>query len=103
MKDELLRKVKKTVLRVVPDAQVILYGSRSRKDAGPESDWDFLVLTDCAVDDELTDRIRHQLYEIEWETGEILSVIVRNRTDWNSLPLMTTPFHANIESEGMAL
>ena len=103
MKDDLLRQVKKTVLRLVPDAQVILYGSRSRKDAGPESDWDFLVLTDCVVDDKLTDSIRHQLYEIEWETGEVLSVIVRNRSDWNSLPLATTPFHANIESEGMAL
>ena len=103
MNDDLLDKVKETVLRLVPDAQVILYGSRSRKDAGPESDWDFLVLTDCIVDDELTDKIRHHLYEIEWETGEILSVIVRNRTDWNSTPLMTTPFHANIESDGRSL
>ena len=103
MKDVLLKKVKNTVLSIAPDAQVILYGSRSRKDAGPESDWDFLVLTDLMVDDKLTDTIRHQLYEIEWETGEILSVIVRNRKDWNSLPLMTTPFHTNIESEGMPL
>ncbi len=103
MKHDLLEKVKSTVTRLLPDAQVILYGSRSRKDAGPESDWDFLVLTDSSVDDTLTDSIRHQLYEIEWKTGEVLSVIVRNRRDWNSPPLMTTPFHANIESEGIAL
>lgn len=103
MNDDLLKQVKETVLSVVADAQVILYGSRSRKDAGPESDWDFLVLTDAAVDDDLTDAIRHRLYEIEWETGEILSVIVRNRQDWNSHPLQSTPFHANIEAEGMDL
>lgn len=103
MKNNLLKKVKDTVLKIAPDAQVILYGSRSRKDAGPESDWDFLVLTDLMVDDELTDTIRHQLYEIEWNTGEVLSVIVRNRQEWNKPPLQSTPFHANIESEGMAL
>ncbi len=103
MKDDLLKQVKETVLGVVADAQVILYGSRSRKDAGPESDWDFLVLTDAVVDDNLIDTIRHRLYEIEWETGEILSVIVRNRKEWNRLPLLSTPFHANIETEGMGL
>jgi len=103
MNDNLLKQVKETVLSVVADAQVLLYGSRSRKDAGPESDWDFLVLTDAVVDDDLTDAIRHQLYEIEWETGEIISVIVRNRKDWNNPPLQDTPFHANIEAEGMSL
>ena len=77
--------------------------SRSRKNAGPESDWDFLVLTDAVVDDDLIDTIRHRLYGIEWETGEILSVIVRNRRDWNRPPLQSTPFHANVETEGIGL
>ena len=103
MKNNLLERVKSTVTRLLPDAQVILYGSRSRKDAGPESDWDFLVLTDSSVEDSLIDSIRHQLYEIEWETGEILSAIIRNRKEWNSPPLLDTPFHMNIENEGMSL
>ncbi len=103
MQNKLLKKVKATVQALLPDAELLLYGSRSRQDAGPESDWDFLVLTDAPVDDLLTDRIRHQLYEIEWETGEVISVIVRNRCDWNNPPLMTTPFHAKIEKEGIAL
>ncbi len=103
MTDSLTEKVKCAVLNLVSDAEIILYGSRSRNEASPDSDWDFLVLTDSQVDDDLTDKIRHQLYEIEWDTGEVLSVIVRNRTDWNSNPLMATPFHRNVELDGLTL
>jgi hypothetical protein len=49
------------------------------------------------------DRIRHQLYEIEWESGEVLSSIVRNRPEWDSRPLSSTPFHRNVELEGVML
>ena len=103
MPDSLTEKVKHAVLALVNDAEVILYGSRSRDKASSESDWDFLVLTDYEVDDDLTDKIRLQLYEIEWDSGEVLSVIVRNRKDWNSSPLVTTPFHENVEMEGQIL
>ncbi|MEW5766554.1 MAG: nucleotidyltransferase domain-containing protein [bacterium] len=72
-RDELLRKVKETIHEVEPGAEVILYGSRSRGDEGLESDWDFLILVDGSVDDQRTDNIRHHLYEIEWESGEIIS------------------------------
>ena len=65
---ELLRRVKQTVHEVEPEAEIVLYGSRSRQEAGPESDWDFLVLVDGPVDDARTDAIRHRLYEIEWES-----------------------------------
>lgn len=41
----------KAVLEVVPDAGVILFGSRARKEAREESDWDILVLTDEQVDE----------------------------------------------------
>ena len=40
---------------------------------------DFLILLDGVVDDARTDAIRHRLYEIEWDCGEVLSAIVRSR------------------------
>jgi len=58
----LLREVKRTVKEIDPGAEIILFGSRSRHDAGPESDWDLLVLVDGPVDDARADAIRHQLY-----------------------------------------
>ncbi len=102
-RDTLLKQVKEAVLRIEPKAEVILYGSRARGDSDAESDWDFLVLVDGPVDDERVDLIRHQLYEVEWGSGQVLSSIVRSREQWNSLPLNGTPFHRSVELEGIAL
>mgnify|MGYP001128071647 CR=1 FL=1 len=100
-REVLLKTVKQTVREIEPDADIILYGSRSRGDAGPESDWDFLVLVDGPVSDERTDRIRHRLYEIEWESGEVVSSIVRNRDEWQSGLYKAVPFHNRIRQEGV--
>ena len=39
-REELLDQVKKAVRAVEPDAEIILYGSRSRGEFVAESDWD---------------------------------------------------------------
>jgi uncharacterized protein len=102
-RNELIKLIRHAVHEVEPGAEVILYGSRSRGDAFSESDWDFLVLVDGPINDERTDRIRHRLYEIEWETGEIISSIVRDRKEWNSDLYQAMPFHQRVQQEGMTL
>jgi len=102
-RDTLLTEVKEAVLEIEPTAELILYGSRARGDPHAESDWDFLVLVDGPVDDERVDGIRHRLYEIEWESGQVLSSIIRSREEWGSQPLRSTPFHRNVELEGIVL
>jgi uncharacterized protein len=72
--EELLEQIKQAVREVEPGAEIILYGSRSRGGAALESDWGFVILVDGAMSDERTDRIRHRLYEIEWEFGEVIQV-----------------------------
>ena len=99
----LMKAIKNAISKVAPEADIILYGSRAREDAGPESDWDLLVLVDGPVDDNLTDAIRHRLYEIEWDTGEVISCIVRNRTQWHRSPYSTTPFYQTVSQEGIPL
>ncbi|MFN2358925.1 MAG: nucleotidyltransferase domain-containing protein [Desulfotignum sp.] len=102
-KNILKKKIKQTIHDVEPGANIILYGSRSRGDASPESDWDLLILVDGPVDDIRTDRIRHRLYEIEWETGEVISSIVRNHEEWNSDLYQTIPFHQRVLEQGVNL
>jgi len=99
----LLQRVKQAVLAIEPEADVLLYGSRSRGDSQDESDWDFLVLVEGPVDQERTDRVRHALYEIEWDCGDVISSVVRSRRDWNSSRSRAMPFHGNVEREGMHL
>ena len=101
--EQLLKRVKQTILGIEPGAEVIIYGSRTRGEAGPESDWDFLVLLDGSVDQERIDAIRHQLYGIEWECGEVISCIVRSREEWDSPLYKAMPFHQNVEREGVVL
>ena len=102
-KNELIEQIKQAVREVEPEAEIILYGSRSSGDAISESDWDFLILVDGPMSDERTDRIRHKLYEIEWESGEVLSTIVRNREEWNSDLYQAMPFHQRVQQEGIRL
>jgi predicted nucleotidyltransferase len=63
---ELLEQIRQAVRELESEAEIILYGSRSRGVDAIESDWDLLILVDGALSDERTDRIRHRLYEIEW-------------------------------------
>ena len=99
----LLRRVKQAIHEVEPAAEIILYGSRSREDAGTESDWDFLVLVDGPVTDARIDTIRHRLYDLEWESGEVLCSVVRSRVEWDSPRYRAMPFHQNVEREGILL
>ena len=100
---DLLKSIKGTIHEIEPDAQIILYGSQSRRDSSLESDWDLLILVDGPIDDNRIDRIRHRLYEIEWDNCEVISSIVRNRNEWNSSSNVSTPFYKNISQEGTTL
>jgi len=102
-REALLEQVKRAISEMEPDAEIILYGSRAREDSRVQSDWDFLVLLNGPVDDERTDKIRHRLYEIEWESDEVLCCIVRSRQEWNSSLWKNMPFRQNVEQEGIVL
>jgi predicted nucleotidyltransferase len=101
MRNVILSKVKEAVLRLEPSAEVILYGSRARDDFREYSDWDFLVLVDGLVDTARTDRIRRVLFDIELDTDQIISSIIRSRQDWNSPRYSVVPLHKNVEREGI--
>ena len=95
--------VKDAVHRVDPTATVILYGSRARGDARPDSDWDFIVLIDGLGGGGNEDAIRGVVYEIEWRTGEVLTVILHSRSDWDTPVYQATPFQRNVSREGVTL
>jgi predicted nucleotidyltransferase len=99
----LLERIKTAVLRVEPEAEIILFGSRARHDFVAGSDWDLLILVNGEVDYIRTDRIRHQLHEIEWDTGEVISSIVRSRQVWASPQYRVTPLYKNIAHEGVRI
>jgi len=96
-------RIRQAVHTVEPDAQIILYGSRARGNAGPESDWDLLVLVDGPVNGDRKSAIRHRLYEVEWDFDEVLTSIIFSREDWNSPLYRAMPFHQNVDRDGVSL
>jgi|SRR5690606_24887909 len=96
-----LNKIQLGIRKFDKNAEIILYGSRARGDYKRDSDWDILILLNCSVDEELKEKIRDELYEIELETEQAISSIIQSKKKWNNLRI--TPFHKNIEKEGVLL
>ncbi len=101
--EELRDPIKQAVCAVEPDAEIILYGSRARDDARPDSDWDLLILVDGVVDADREKAIRHRVYEVEWDEDEVLCSVICDREDWNSPLYRAMPFHQNVDREGIVL
>ena len=85
------------------DAEVILYGSRARGDAAEDSDYDLLIVSDVPVTLENEDRFRRALYDIQLETGTVITVILANRNEWKTPLYKAMPLHQNITREGITL
>ena len=95
--------IRKTVQSIVPDATVILYGSYARGDYNSESDLDILILlnkTKISREDEKS--VKYPLYDIEFETGKIISPLVLTKKEWVTQHKIT-PFYENVTREGIVL
>jgi len=91
--------VKEEVDKVVPNNEVILFGSRARGDYKEDSDWDFLILLDTkAISKKKKEEIRNKLYDIELATDEIISSIIHTKTEWEKRSI--TPIYQIIKKEG---
>lgn len=101
--DSTLRSIRDTLHAVLPSRGcAILYGSRARGDARPNSDWDVLILIDK---DKLEvrdyDEISYPLSELGWSLGIVISPILYTKKDWQAQSF--TPFYKNVMSEGLSL
>ena len=86
-----------------PEAEVILFGSRARGTAKPESDWDILILLpDKIVSRNTEQTFRHALVDVELETGEAFSTFVISKFDWKN-KYNISPLYKSIEKEGVYL
>lgn len=85
-KEEILETIKAKVLIVVPDARVMLFGSRARGDWHEESDWDILVLTQQEVTSELKKKVHHAVYPIGLDNFVWIDTIVADVNEWEQHP-----------------
>jgi predicted nucleotidyltransferase len=101
--NQILREIKKKMQSTEPDAIVILFGSFARGDNDNDSDIDLLILLNkdkITREDEI--KVKYPLYDIEFDTGQIISPIVISKKKWENR-FRITPFYENIVREGIVL
>jgi len=86
-----------------PKAVAYLFGSRARGDFRPDSDWDILILVDSKqVTNEIEDKFRDNLFDIEIDTGQIISAFIYPKEYWRST-LLFSPLFEKVNKEGILL
>lgn len=102
-KDRIVQMIIQVVDKTAPDSEVYLYGSRARGNAKKLSDWDLLILLNKPnVSFEFETKFMDEFYELELETGEIISPLIYSKKDWDS-NYSITPLFENIKREGVRL
>ncbi|RZV36961.1 MAG: nucleotidyltransferase domain-containing protein [Candidatus Acidulodesulfobacterium acidiphilum] len=96
-----VEELKKTILGIYPDAEIILFGSKARGDYTEDSDIDILILLNTEVNSKLEEKIIGDIYDIELKYGLLFGPLIKNINDWNN-DYKGNPFlKENILREGM--
>jgi predicted nucleotidyltransferase len=99
--------IKEKISRIIqskdPNAEAFLFGSRARGDNKINSDWDILILVkEDKITNEIEDKFRDELYDIELESGQVISTFIYPKDYWNTT-LVYSPLYKNISKEGIRL
>ena len=101
--NKILVEIKRLVTEKDASAKIYLYGSRVRGTARKESDWDILILLNKEkVTPEMEREITSPLYDLEFESGQVISPMVYSEKEWN-YKFSVTPFFHNVMREGLLL
>jgi len=101
--DDILKRIKYSVRSSEPEAKIILYGSFARGDNRKDSDMDIIILLEKdQVSREDEKKVKYPLYDIEFDSGQVISPLVFSRKDWETRHKVT-PFYQNVISEGIEL
>lgn len=102
-KTDLLNRLKLMIKGISPDVRVILYGSEARGESGRNSDIDLLILWDKDNISPLEeDSITNPIYDLEIETGTVISPVVMTRKAWEEAKKKTV-FYYNVMKDGVLL
>ena len=99
--DQALARIIRRLVAAYEPEQIFLFGSRARGDAGPDSDYDLLLV----VPDHATpERKRSKLaYRVFWGTGTAADVVVWTRSDFDSRVHLAASLPATVMREGKLL
>lgn len=99
--DVILNEIVDRLIEAYQPERIFLFGSIARGDAGPDSDYDLLVIV---PDDSPLERRRSRLaYERLWGTGAAADVLVWTKSYFESRLHLKASLSATIAEEGQIL
>lgn len=102
-KENIISKIQNLSEKNYPDSEIYLYGSQARGSATNNSDWDLLILLNSeSVPFSLETKVMDDFYDIELETGQIISPLIYSKKEWNE-KYSITPIFKNIRKEGFRI
>ena len=84
--EKILNQIKEAVNEIIPDAKVMLFGSRVTGNIHEESDWDILVLTQEKKEKRIKKEIQNKLYPISLSINAFISLIFTSFDEWENNP-----------------
>jgi predicted nucleotidyltransferase len=98
MDDPVLAEVVKRLVEGYDPLRIYLFGSQARGEAGPDSDYDLMLVV---PEDAPPERRRSRLaYEVLWGTGAAIDVLVWTRLDFDSRLHLQASLPGTIQREG---
>ena len=99
--DPALVRIIRVLVTAYEPEQIFLFGSRARGDAGPDSDYDLLLVV---PDHAPPERKRSKLaYRVLWGTGTAADVLVWTRSAFDSRVHLAASLPATVMREGKLL
>jgi predicted nucleotidyltransferase len=80
----ILSSIKSQVHAVVPDAKVLLFGSRAYGTPTDESDWDILILTKDNHTKETKRLIQDKIFPISIEFSAFINLLLVQEKEWET-------------------
>ena len=101
--EHILAAIRECLAKNMPaNGRAILFGSQARGTAREDSDWDILIILDKErLEPSDYDEVSYPLTTLGWDLGEQIHPIMYTLKEW--LANAITPFHKNVEREGLSL
>ena len=102
-RSEILRRIRKGIIKHDPKAEIYLYGSRARGDNRKDSDLDILVISpNEKITFDYESELRDPILDIEIDSGEVISLLVYSKSDWIGQQAVS-PLFKNVSKEGIRI